>query len=397
VLVVERTTIFCVCSLRIRIMSELYLEPCYDEHDCFRIVEVPSDFDAALPLHMSNDEDGHLIVCSSATTFSVRKVEYSNSLLVNRKRGRNDSTVIERQTRMFEVTKCNPRTLEVIDQLRQNFVTLTDLENPAIPTAGLSLPQLATVVSCSFLELRGELVKNGALIVGGNVRLVHPSVINQAVNAVLLFLGAVPFQIDENSLVVNWIDVVNHCVPSMFPRVLLDSVRALLSDSTTPNNKCGNVSLSLDRLLRRAAACTLESMAGTPVSFVGDAKQPLHWASFLEFFELWKCRLPQGLLSVVANDRLIEVLRGYVLFNPPTGSPNDRKVAWCEPFSLPRRLDDRSRQLFALCGGGKWDAKDLKAFIDPILDFGMSFESAVSKVCKDHRDPGSPVFYSLHA
>lgn len=373
----------------------LFLETSYDEHDFFRIVEVSSDFAATTMCHIANDVDTQLILCSQEKTFSVRKVEFSNSLLVTRKRRRDDgTTILERQSRMFEVSTCNPRSIEALNVLRMNFCTLTDIESNSVNTSGMLLSSLVTLSSCSFSELRVELLRSGAIICSGRVRLLHPSVINQVVDTVFLYLGTSQIQIDQKSMIVNWKEVEKHCVPSMFPQVVLDAVRAILCDGHF--ERCEFASLSLERCLKFAAAYALESMSEPSTTFLGDAAHPLCWVGFSDFYEKWKSHIPQTVLDTLDHEMLLDVLRGNVLFDP-TESISPQKIAWCESFSLPRKLEERVRQLFSLSGNGKWSSRDLRPFVDPILDFGHSFETSIGKVCKDHRVPGKPVVYSLHA
>lgn len=447
-------------------MTDVYLNNGFDLCDEHRILEVPSDFNVSNVLHLTSDADNQLLLCSASETFLVRKVEYSNTLLVSKrkeKRARSEEEAElsrggdgvvwgERQSRIFEVSRCRPRCDEVIDKLRQNYLTLDELECPTPPPNNnnnnknsanhhLSLLELAVDAPCSFGELLTELVKNGALLFRDQIRLLHPSVVSQAVNAVMLFVGGQ--QVDSSASVVRWGDVELHFVPDVYPKVLMDVVRCVLCVDNAPSVRrrfpiTDVVELSKKACLRYLAEFTLESMrdasmlspSSEPSGLTfGHSRAPLHWVSVSEFLERWMTRIPLAWVresaSLLANAKtttssdegasssssskenpehsarrfLEEVLRGFVVLHPlqsgPT-TPQLQKIAWCDPNTLPRNVEDRVRLLFSF-SPGKWESADLKAFVVPILEPDGTFEAAIAKVCRDHRTPGRPVTYSLHA
>lgn len=358
--------------------SDVFLEPEYDQRDMFRIVEIPSDFVVDESCRLLTDCAGQLLLLSNRDTFCVRKVEYTNSLLVSRKRERDGSSVlVERQSRMFEVSRSFARTFVVHSLLKEDFLTLDEVESGAVAACAkrISLLELATIAESSFFEVKKNLAQQGAVIFRNYVRLFDPSVVRQGVDAVMMFLNG---QIASSS--VNWALVEEYFTPSIFPKILMDALRVILTCGTewsTPN------------CLRYLASYTLESMQSGPPFHFGDPAKELHWVSLAEFEDRWKSRIP----AFLRGENLIEHLRGFVIVK---SSLNEKSVAWCEPTLLPPKVDERLRMLFTI-SNEKWEAGDLKAFIVNVLDPGVTFESAVSKFCKEHRQPGKPVSYSLHS
>lgn len=377
----------------------------------------------------------------------MRKVEYSNSLVISflrkgEKRNRDNAELeeqqqqgpetqfwVERLTKQFEIYSARPRVEQAYAILSQDFLTLDELDSSTAtaPPRGVrrvSLTDLLERVPCTFCELRSYLSSVGAVMHQGNVRLFHPAVLCECVNAVLLYVDGhsspgdsvvvaaiqsaeaeLPSVTTSDNVLVKWKILEEYFVPDVYPLVLFRAVRSLITESpstSVPDDLSDLRMLMLSKCLSftaERAVTTLIDRGSVDMLLSSEANE--RWIPKDVFLETWKGYLPYHLFQsfFAREDNLnlelaLKSLSGKLLTRTTgTGAASVAHITWCPLLNLPFAVDERVKRLFELCPG-RWGA-ELRDFVEPVLDPGVTFEIAIAKVCRDHRVPGKPTTYSL--
>ncbi|KAG5479021.1 hypothetical protein LSCM1_02863 [Leishmania martiniquensis] len=390
-----------------------------------------------------------LCLHDARSTRSVRRVEYSNSMLlavrrlnragrsaIRESRGRcsaacsvdgtvtasavspqllsnvrqnADDVVVASLSRMFDSHAAQPQ-VNVVAVLGESYLTIEELEGTAAPTGrGYSFAQLARTFRSSPTELASVLQSIGAVVHRGLVRLLHPSLAYESLTAVLTFLDAL------EARDASWAAARQHLCPSVYPEVVLRSLEAVygapqgISEASQDD---GSVTLlgmpgllNLPRVLLGLAGGVFDAHHDVVFRALGTGEVacglPLE-----TFTKAWMDAIPSSLFGVAgiphrcaigAQQTLMEKLRGYVVVEPLSGGGVGGSVhgtAWWLPKeSLSNDFAARLRTLFEL-RPQRWDQMELKEYLCALVPPDQCFEHVIVRHAREYRIPGQPVQYA---
>ncbi|TPP52539.1 hypothetical protein CGC20_7710 [Leishmania donovani] len=360
--------------------------------------------------------DGQLCLHDAQSTRSVRRVEYSNTMLLATRRlnraGR--SAVCDH---MFDSHAAHPQD-NVSAVLGESYLTIEELEGTdggssgsgvAGPSGrGYTFAQLARMFRSSPAELADLLQSIGAVVHRGLVRLLHPSLAHESLAAVLAFLDA------AEPCDASWAAAREHLCPSVYPDVVLRSLEAVYGarrgagEATKDNDSVVLVGmpalLNLPRVLVGLAGGVFDAHQAVVHRTLGTGEVacglPLE-----TFAKAWMDAIPSSLFGVAgiphrgaagAQKTLMEKLRGYVVVEPRSGgfggSMQDT-VWWVPKESLSIDFAARLRALFEL-RPQLWDQMELKEYVGTLVPPDQSFEHVIVRHTREYRIPGQPVQYA---
>ncbi|KAG5479173.1 hypothetical protein LSCM4_01762 [Leishmania orientalis] len=390
-----------------------------------------------------------LCLHDARSTRSVRRVEYSNSMLLavrrlNRagrtamreSRGRGvdggnadetvtasaaspwpassvrqytDDVVVASLNRMFDSHVACPQA-NVSAVLGESYLTIEELEGTAAPSEkGYTFAQLARAFRSSPVELANLLESMGAVVHRGHVRLLHPSLAHESLSAVLTFLDAV------EPCDASWPAVRDHLCPSVYPEVVLRSLEAVYGaprgiGETTTDDCCVKLLgmpalLNLPRVLVGLAGGVFDAHHGVAhrTLSTGEVACGLPMETFVK---AWMDAIPSSLFGVDgiplrgasgAQKTLMEKLRGYVVVESLSaggaGGSMQGTAWWLPKEALSNDFAARLRTLFEL-RPQRWDQMELKEYLDVLIPPDQSFEHVIVRYAREYRIPGQPVQYA---
>lgn len=329
-----------------------------------------SDADVSVVCIMKGEEQ--LYLHDAVTTRSVRRVEYSNVMMLAARRlnavGRtalkntataataaaasggsaaepppplppvrecNDSVAIASLTRMFDSHAAPPQ-LNLLAALADSHVGIDELESGGTEEKaprGHTFAQLARRFSSSPKELADHLQLLGAVVHNGRVRLLQPALRHEALTAALTYFDA------AEPTELTWTAVRRHLCPSVYPAVVLRSLEAVYGGA---REKHGDSSAAADD---DEAVVGLAGVLNVPVVLLGlaagifDTDAAVAQRSLgggavarglpLEtFLEKWWNSIPSALFGTAgvprrsaadAAEHFLARLRGYAVVEPRLG------------------------------------------------------------------------------
>ena len=396
---------------------------------------------------MPQFSDVGAFICDNEKSYALRRVEFSNSIFVGIKRSEtleldgegsaaasrgseNMTTTIleERLKRQFEGLVSRPRTEIVRFVLERNFLTLKEIEDREevhredtvtkndASSRSLSFADLLAKVPLAELELKKCLIEMNAVVFDEKIRLLHPSTVSFAVNAIVTQLASHEDAVDKDgdegeskglvkiaALLTKGFDSL---VPSAVFGVALRTIGTIRLDGST-----------MEQLLQLDATKILLALAERRLTTLQDEEDrdgcgfgPIVSKTDVMLNTLLvdvKLKLPAFTASTFPDDAaIIAALKGHVvLCRVGTGAAAKVLARWCPHYRLPHAVAGRVRFLFGLLGEAKggavtgtdlrWDKEEMRAFVEPLLEPGVTLDAALAKICREHRKPGEPTAYSL--
>ncbi|RUS21596.1 hypothetical protein BC937DRAFT_92141 [Endogone sp. FLAS-F59071] len=155
--------------------------PDYDPHK-YRLIELPKGLDALLEdpnnvgLCIKGLPDDDAVLCTSESTFAIREVQLSNSLLLISPMLTEEEddpavpeiwSVQDNLSSIVELTPCLPRLERLNDLLGTSMYAGPEAESQHSQTELYTLEDLQTLVQASDTELRMGLRDRNAILIGG--------------------------------------------------------------------------------------------------------------------------------------------------------------------------------------------------------------------------------------
>ncbi|KEG07852.1 sister chromatid cohesion protein DCC1 [Trypanosoma grayi] len=380
-----------------------------------------------------------LLLCDEEHTFRVRRVEYSNTLLLAEERAMCDHedtsvatasesaagtacdgkvkqkhVVICAAERLFEAKRATPQQ-DAVRLLLQRPMTIDELEaddeedddKRLCKDAGAeaessalggndqrdyTFPQLVALCRCSAHELATTLAEAGAVVHRGHVRLLHPSLLREALQAVLFFF--------EGGGDTTWEAAEAHLCPSVYPPVVVHAVRAAYGKTErAPDETAAAALLQTRKVVQALAAVVVLAGADEADNDAMGAAAMLPSLELERFYDAWADHIPASFFACGAlpprseKAALLSLLNGAVIIRRTRGdSDAGAVVVWAPHEALPAELPQRVERLFEL-NPGRWDADALRAYVQPLLDPGVAFDHVVHRHAKEFRTPNQPVTY----
>ncbi|EKF25997.1 hypothetical protein MOQ_010332 [Trypanosoma cruzi marinkellei] len=379
----------------------------------------------------------NLLLCDDEHTYRLRRVEYSNTLLLAEKRpmcdrnieamtqtpvpscsapaeleGKCKYVVIRAAERLFEAKRaCVYR--DLLKLLKERPVTIEELESEnstqpcdladarMAPPDGVicqhfTFPQLVSMSRCSARELSEILSEAGAIVYRGRVRLLHPPLLREALQAVIVFV--------ECCEEISWGAVEEHFCPSVYPSIVIRVVQKVYGALEQAEGRTGAVALlHVRKVLQTVAEAAIVALTTrgeeADRQFSVDENSFFPSVEFETFYNTWVESIPSSFfVSGEIPPRsekaaLISLLNGVVVVRGACGDCfAGATVVWAPQEELSTDLSQRMEQLFEL-NPGRWEAGALRAYVEPLLDPGVVFEQVVHRHAKEFRAPNQPLRY----
>ncbi|AAZ12277.1 hypothetical protein, conserved [Trypanosoma brucei brucei TREU927] len=391
-----------------------------------------------------------LLLCDDERTFRVRRVEYSNTLLLAEAKaakmhdtngiiesdnasdageGR-EHVVVCSSERVFEVKPSvayndisqhlleSPLTLKELDTLgtversdeNVEYIKREELENGTSSSAQrfYTFPQLVALNRSSARELAVILSDMGAVVFNGYVRLLKPALMREALRASLNFFDAYD--------TMSWEGVMEQLCPSVYPHIVLRAVRAAYGNATASGETPRGMAafLQVPKVLQAlAASVLLADDAEQNTQFTEAELQDKKLSKSVNrrgslfpeldfdiFYDSWTSSIPSSLFadgtlpSQSDRNALLKFLYGSVIVvrNAEGDSHVGARAVWAPSNVLSTDVSLRTRQLFEI-RPGRWEAEELRAYVAPLLDPGVAFDHIIVRYAKEYRVPGRPVMY----
>lgn len=377
-----------------------------------------------------------LCASDNSKTLSVRRVEYSNTLLVAERwakegvdpsamggagtiesiRASSQSVTRAALARLFEAHQATPQQ-NALETLRDSIITISELEGSADSndcqdaTLGgkrhYTFPALVTENCSSPAEVAAVLTRAGAIVHRGLVRLLDTAALHEALRAVLTFLDSA----EPSDMC--WGAIEAHFCPAAFPRVVIGAVRGVYGLVSAPADDVQEAGLDtlLDfpRVIVGLAGAALDETPDSAGASHGEQPtlHPLpHGVTgvsmpFEKFYPAWLGTFPVTLFGVhgvpvrdAPPDEFLNLLAGYVVCHKVRRDTHDGSTAWWLPRdSLPNDIAKRLDILFTV-HKEKYPAAVLQPYIAPLLPPDQTFSHAMLRHAREYRVPGEPVAYS---
>lgn len=368
----------------------------------------------------------HLLSHDSVGMHHVRRVEYSNSLLVAARRWTDDSVripspsveslrteavsvVIATLSRLFETQVTRP--LEnVVQLLGRRPLSLEELEADAAwdgPQASpgtsddlLTFREMALRCSCSPAQVAAALLATGAVLHHGFVRVLSPNLQIEALKAVLTYVDA------ADSSEVSWGAVAKYFCPSVYPAIVIESVRAVYGRTVTG----GGEATEARGEGARALFNPLQMIAGFASSIFAASEHvirrdilgiPILGLPFEHFYDTWIDTIPSFCFGTdgIPNRRdgaasFLPLVKGLIVCEQTRAGSFSDATAWLVPASsLPHTIPERLEILFSI-NNQKWESDALEAYLQPLLSPGQSFAHVILRYARVYRMPGQKPMYT---
>ncbi|KPI87580.1 hypothetical protein ABL78_3331 [Leptomonas seymouri] len=421
---------------------------------------VDPDADVSVVLIMKGEDQ--LCLYDETSTRSVRRVEYSNAMMLakrrlnaegaiaiqssgadssgasattkpeeplplTRVREYNDDVVVASLSRMFDSHTANPQ-LNLVKVLSDSYLTIDELEEDEEEAerekamaahrssgrpSGYTFAELARRLYSSPAELAQLLQRIGALVHRGRVRLLHPSLVYEALEAVLTYFDA------ADPKEVSWQAARLHLCPSVYPDVVLRSLEAVYGASPASVDVANSEDvplagmvglLNVPRVLAGLATGIFDTHAEVTRRSLstGEVARGLPVEVFLE---KWWDSIPSSLFGTAgvpsrnaakAVELSLEILRGYAVVEPRLGAGGAASgtsnllqgmLWWMPKDVLTNDFAARLRVLFEL-RPQRWNQQDLKAYMDVLLAPDQNFQHVMVRYAREYRIPGQAVQYA---
>ncbi|CCW66279.1 unnamed protein product [Phytomonas sp. Hart1] len=383
--------------------------------------------------------DRSLIACDTAHTRIVRRVEYSNSILVAQRRDgpvkpavvasadpsqtSHASVVVASLSQIFE-TRAIPPQHRTHALLANSLLTLEEIEmgteesiDREVPTAGetssgknvgqhLTFVDLVRANDCSPMELVTALRAMGAVVHRGYVRLLDRKILCEALEAVLTY-------VDAEDEAPTWDQLADYFSSVYLPIVLQvvrtvygaptatipsDAIEDIFSEGPLLNDKWSL--FSIPKVLLGLAGHVFEVDPSASLEEVQPGVLAIRM-TFESFWDAWRRRIPaewlkcDGFLSWGDDPtEALTFLRAHIVcYQSSLSTYRDAKIWWLPEYLLPQRIKARVDILFKL-SPQKWDAECIRAFIEPLLSTDESFSNIIVRYAREYRIPGEPLRYS---
>lgn len=402
----------------------------------------PVDSEAAVTVAFVMKGDDQLCLHDATTTRTVRRVEYSNVMMLAKRRfnatGRaamaesgvtpsaadmparkcNDSVVVASLVRMFDSHAAHPQR-NLLATLADSHITIDDLEHDALrgeeeqgkatTPRGYTFAELARGFGSSPAELSALLQQLGAVVHRGRVRLLQPALVYEALTAALTYFDA------AEASELTWSAVRAHLCPSVYPAVVLRSLEAVYGanaeDSNSEGVEVGGLPgvLHVSRLLLGLAGGifdTAEAVTQRTLSSGATAQGlPLE-----DFTASWWDSIPSSLFGTAgvpsrtaadAEELFLGRLRGWAIVEPRVGGNgggggrerSQGTLWWLPKDVLPNDFAARLAALFEV-RPQRWNQQDLKAYMEPLLAPDQNFQHIIVRFVREYRIPGQVVQYA---
>ncbi|KAG8344623.1 protein of unknown function DUF2036 [Trypanosoma vivax] len=394
--------------------------------------------------------DGHLLLHDDERTFRVRRVEYSNTLLLAEKRPNSCGDVYlvpesdknacfakqnDQEKAMFKhVVVCSTeRIFEVrqavalrntIKLLLQHPLTMAELdrslscdakEDVPVYLKGCAtvdshirtytFPQLVMLSYSSGPELATNLFEMGAVVYGGHVRLLEPSLMREALHAAVVHFEG----LDEPS----WEAAIVALCPSVYPEIVLQAVRAaygqpagVVVEGRGDAAVVGTAALVQVNKTLKAFAATVILSAGKGINNTSEEVGNLGVTAefptlpFEIFFEAWCNLIPASFFTSGAipppseKTALMKLLYGSVIIvrRKQNNSYTDAVAILVTEGALSEDVPQRLEQLFTL-NTGRWESEELRVYVEPLLESGVMFDHIIHRYAKEYRVPNRSTMY----
>lgn len=388
-----------------------------------------------------NDEE--VVICTHKETFSLRRHEFSNNLYLM---DVNTQVIKENTNFVCEVqpTRSRTETLRTILYAEEDtFLTLEEVEswdNTIKPSRYLlnKRPHLVTFEAlaerslCSRTEIADFLTTEGALLVEGRVRLLHPALAAQVLEAIMHTVNSkMGSAIQETESGVWALDsfpeseLLSHLrniYPSAVVKSVLSRVTKHIEGGEEEIEGEKRLQFAKEKVMIELARSILDpSITNSNIGPLGtqNLTSPLNEQNKRNFLAAWRSKIsmlasPTWLLATTnvtqgeatqnggANDSVVltdaecmALLDGLAFVNNDTNSTETAVVTWCPHWRLPMALPLRINALFSR--KPRWPANELRSYITPCLDVGVTFDAAVAKYCRELRssDKAIPSTYIL--
>ncbi|KPA85599.1 hypothetical protein ABB37_00009 [Leptomonas pyrrhocoris] len=415
--------------------------------------------DASVVLIMKGENQ--LCLHDETTTRSVRRVEYSNVMMLAQRRLNatgaralqetaaesknvttvppeeplprarvpecNDDVVVASLSRMFDSHTAHPQR-NILTVLADSYVAIDELEegaetengetSRAAPSssssggasAGYTFTELTRRFHSSPAELAQLLQDIGAVVHRGRVRLLHPSLVFEALGAVLTYFDA------ADPAGMSWQAVRLHLCPAVYPDVVLRSLEAVYGASPAAADE-EDVSLAgmagvlnIPRVLTGLAAGIFDTAADvTPRTLrTGEVARGLPLEVFLD---KWWNSIPSSLFGTAgvpsrnapkAAELFVAQLRGCAVVEPRAGAGSvslgngtalQGTLWWMPKEVLTNDFAARLCALFEL-RPQKWNQEDLQAYMEVLLAPSQNFQHIMVRYAREYRIPGQAVQYA---
>lgn len=388
-----------------------------------------------------------LCLHDALTTRSVRRVEYSNAMLLAKRRlssaGRaalrdapvttadaaptppqqlpvekvrqlTDDVVLASLSRMFDSHAAHPQANITAVLGGAAYLTIDELEGhgDAAPR-GCTFAQLARVFCSSPAELADALQAMGAVVHRGRVRLLHPSLVHESLRATLAFLDA------ADPADATWAAVRAHLCPSVYPEVVVRSLEAVYGAPPAAPQRTDDVTLlgmpallDVPQVLVGLAGSVFDGRDGVVLRTLGGG-EVARGLPLDVFVPAWTDAIPSTLLGVgglslrggtgaSSTAAMLALLRGSVVVESRSSGSSSATVAgvsapatvwWLPRDDLSSDFATRLRTLFEL-RPQRWDLADLCAYLGVLLPPDQSFEHVILRYAREYRVPGQSVQYA---
>lgn len=304
------------------------------------------------------------LLVTSRSEFTIRRVEYSNTLLLMRDR----STVLEKVPWQYELVAADAKFPLLKRLLREAYLTAEELDGGivTIPKAKLhTLGSLAAKVCGSPRRIIDALLECHAVMFHNYVRLLHPDLVHNALAALVTQiechdwpLAAVPVVELRSNLTAN------------FHPIVLDVCLAIFSTCTPSVTEHGE-----------EEECPVVAVSASAVSsHLGERLMHSQDKWLLEpFLAEWRKRLP----SFCECD--INLLKGhYYMDGAATLVPIVEDTLPLDPLERLKALFSRNKQ---------WDSDSLKALLAPLICIpSATYDQLMSKWCREIHVSGGSKF-----
>jgi hypothetical protein len=360
----------------------------------FRLVEVDSALQTALKPLDANDEqplakrhrcetaikgDGNgAVVCLPGATHGLRRVEFSNSLLLV-----HGDRIVAKQKYIFETAPTRPRTEFVRQLLSNNLVTIDEIERTAGPPNPARLVTLASLyqrVPAHTAAVDACLRSSGALFQGPFVRLMHPSLVETCLDAILRVLDANGATLDRG-------------IPA-------ERIESALGNTLDP--ACLRAVMWMHGSVQSRDAGR-DSRVDSSTDVVGDGTDSEVW--WKPVLETVAATVARALLRTSDDWRVADFFVELGSKHPPLAGLDathlrgqvvvfdGKKIQALPNENLPYDPLLRLKHLFAV--KPRWTSAELAGFLGPLEIAGPDLAAFLLKHCREHKHDQEIPTYSL--
>ncbi|RUS21597.1 hypothetical protein BC937DRAFT_92141 [Endogone sp. FLAS-F59071] len=343
--------------------------PDYDPHK-YRLIELPKGLDALLEdpnnvgLCIKGLPDDDAVLCTSESTFAIREVQLSNSLLLISPMLTEEEddpavpeiwSVQDNLSSIVELTPCLPRLERLNDLLGTSMYAGPEAESQHSQTELYTLEDLQTLVQASDTELRMGLRDRNAILIGDYYRLIQPAYLHTVLDTLITSATAEDMPFDALRL--------GDCAQSLQEHgISREIVRHCLRSFSETRDK-GKVD---ERVDEEGDDDEVYTLSETKVCrFLGlrllNAERGKSW-NLQEFMILWESVVPDQFRVS------LDILKGYHLLAPLPTDPTNlhaRLITYFSHTDLPLDPARRFAELFAV--RRRWTADEIEPYVADLV------------------------------